>query len=89
MRLVIQKHPVTTRCERCLPGVLEQHHDCYHILEESEDDSPDVTLVIRSETGDETYKLTPQQVELMKTEGPEVILAEIDAWKDQQHQEKF
>lgn len=84
MRLVIQKHPITARCERCLPGVLEQHHDCYHVLEEVEDGSPNTTLVIRSATGDETYGLTPEQVELMKTEGPEAILAEIDTWKAQQ-----
>lgn len=87
MRLVIQKHTVTTRCERCLPGVLEQHHDCFHILEEVEDGLPNATLVIRSEVENETdeiYELTPEQVALMRTEGPEAVLAEIDAWKAQQ-----
>lgn len=80
MRIVIQSHPITTRCERCLPqNVLEQHRGCFYVLEETKEDVPGVTLVIRSEAGDKTYQLTPAQIKLMKTEGPEVILAEIDA----------
>jgi len=79
MRIVIQKHAITTRCERCLPNVLEQHRGCFHVLEELEDDSPNITLVIKSGAEDETYELTPEQVELMRTEGPEAVLAELDA----------
>lgn len=79
MKIVIQKHVITTRCERCLPNVLEQHRGCFHVLEELEDDSPNVTLVIRSEAEEETYELTPEQVELIRTEGPEAVLAELDA----------
>ncbi len=63
------------------------HKDCFHVLEELEDGSPNVTLIVRSDTGEEIYHLTPELVELMKTEGPEVILAEIDAWEAQTPEE--
>ncbi len=79
MRLVIQRHDITTHCERCLPSVLEMSRDCFHVLELVDDGLPENILVIRSEQGDETYTLTPQQIELMKTDGAEAILAEIKA----------
>lgn len=76
MRLVIQRHAITTHCERCLPRVIEMHKDCSHVIEQIDDGSEVITLVIRSEGGENTFELTPEQVEYMKTEGWEAILEE-------------
>ncbi len=83
MRLVIQKHAITTRCERCLPNVVEQHRDCYHVLEEAEDGSPILTLTIREGDSDESYFLDEKQQARLKTEGWESVIAEINAQDEQ------
>ncbi len=77
MRLVIQKHAVTTRCERCLPNVIELHKDCSHVIEQIDDGSETITLVIRSEGAEVEFQLTPEQIEYMRTEGWEAVLEEI------------
>ena len=85
MRIVIQRegicnHYINT-CERCL-GIVIQHPEgttrpC--ILEQDDDGSDVLTLIIRKADGQEkAYALNPHQQELLVSEGWQYVLDSID-----------
>ena len=87
MRLVIQNHAVSMRCERCLPNVIEMHRDCAHVLEQIDDGSPILTLIVQDGESQKTYSLDETQQILLATEGWPTILAEIDEFEREQREE--
>lgn len=84
MRLVLQNHAVSLRCERCLPNVIELHRDCAHVLEQLDDGSPTLTLIVVDGDNQKVYSLDERQQALLATEGWPTILAEIDEFERNQ-----
>lgn len=60
------------------------HRDCAYVLEQVDDGSPILTLIVTEGEKQRTYSLDETQQILLATEGWEKILAEIDEFERNQ-----